>query len=156
VVISEEILDFVQGHVVGVARRPERPPNKIARAISRNDRLELGEIFWIQFVVFYEVRCGLRMCVRRKHADDLLFEGGQVVDEELGGGDALAVDQVQNKLQNIKFIEEAELGHNDGGFGELVVLEVLLRELQKIVLVHNVVHLHRLHEIEDHLRAQTA
>jgi len=156
VVVSEEVLNLVQGHVVGVGRGTEGSPNKIAGAISRDDSLQLWEVLWVQFVVFDEVGGGLSVSVRGEHADYLLLQERLVVDHQFGGGDPLRVDQVENQLQNVKFIEESELGYYDRSFSEFGVLQILLSQLKKVVRVHNPIHFHGLHKVKDDLGSEVA
>ena len=47
----EQVLNLVQGHVVGVARRLKGALNKIIRTRDRDEILKFREVIWIQLVI---------------------------------------------------------------------------------------------------------
>lgn len=153
-VVCEEVLDLMEGHVVSVRRGSESATDKIARAIARDNRLQLREVLGVELVVFYEVCGRLGVRVRRQHADSFFFQEGLIVNQQLGRWNSLRINQVQNQLQDVEFLEEAEFGYDYGSLSKFSVCYVVLRQLQEIIVVNGVVHMHRLYKVENDLSSQ--
>lgn len=132
-VAREEVLDLVQGHVLGVARRLERTLDEVVRAGDGDQILQFGEVVWVQLVVFDQLSGRFSVLGPRESSDQALFEIGYDLNEHLRLLHFVDVDEVNAELENVKLVVKAELHDASGRIDVPRGVEILLGQVQEVV-----------------------